>query len=85
MSARSSRIKDRYWVLGPGTEYWVRRRRRPEVYGMGRINGVAVALVASVVIMLGWMFLSAAAALAVTLLAAGAVVVAARLKGKQDD
>jgi len=52
---------------------------------MGRINGVAVALVASVVIMLGWMFLSAAAALAVTLLAAGAVVVAARLKGKQDD
>ncbi len=52
---------------------------------MERINGVAVALVASVVIMLAWMFLSATGALLTTLLAAGAVVVAARLKGKQDD
>ena len=52
---------------------------------MERINGVVVALVASVVIMLAWLFLSAAGALVVTLLAVGAVVIAARLKGKQDD
>ena len=49
---------------------------------MDRINGVSVALVASVVIMFAWMFLSAAAALIATFLAAGAVVAAAVLKGR---
>ncbi len=52
---------------------------------MDRINGVAVALVASLIIVLAWMFLSIPAALLATLLAAGMVVVAARLKGNQDD
>lgn len=49
---------------------------------MERINGVAVALVASFVIMLGWLFLSVPAALGVTLLAGGGVVLAAVMKGK---
>jgi hypothetical protein len=49
---------------------------------MDRINGVVVALVASFVIMLAWMFLSAPAALITTVLAIGAVGLAAVLKGK---
>lgn len=52
---------------------------------MDRINGVAVALVASVVIMFSWMFLSVAGALLTTFLAGGAVVAAAVLKGKYGD
>ncbi len=52
---------------------------------MEQINGVVVALVASVVIMLAWMYLPVPGALIATLVAAGGVVVAARLKGNQDD
>ena len=49
---------------------------------MDRINGTAVALIATIVIVLAWMFLSVAAALATTFLAGGAVALAAVLKGK---
>lgn len=52
---------------------------------MEQINGVVVALLASVVIMLAWMYLPVPGALISTLVAAGGVVVAARLKGNQDD
>ena len=69
------------------TDYGLRLRcrRRPAGDGMEQINGVVVALVASVVIMLAWMYLPVPGALIATLVAAGGVVVAARLKGNQDD
>ncbi len=51
---------------------------------MERNRGVGVALVASVVIMLGWFFLSAMAAFIVTILAGAGVVVAALMQRKRD-
>ncbi|MFV9671880.1 MAG: hypothetical protein ACNYZH_01540 [Acidimicrobiia bacterium] len=51
---------------------------------MERNNGVAIALVASVVITLGWLFLSVTAALGVTLLAGAGVVLAALNQRRQD-
>jgi hypothetical protein len=51
---------------------------------MERNSGVGVALVASMVIMLGWFFLSVTAALIVTLLAGAGVVLAARNQRRRD-
>jgi len=48
------------------------------------VNGVGVALVASVVIVLAWLFLSAMAALGVTLLAGAGVVIAALTQRRRD-
>ncbi len=52
--------------------------------GVENKTGVGVALVASVVIMLGWFFLSAMAAFIVTILAGAGVVVAALLQRNRD-
>ena len=51
---------------------------------MDRNSGVGVALVASVVIMLGWFFLSVTAALIVTFLAGAGVVLAALMQRRRD-
>jgi len=48
-------------------------------------NGVVVALVASLVIVLGWFFLSAVAAFIVTILAGAGVVLAALMQRKRGD
>ncbi|MEA3511600.1 MAG: hypothetical protein U9R51_09215 [Actinomycetota bacterium] len=52
---------------------------------MDQKRGVGVALVASVVVTLAWLFLSVMAALAVTLLAGAGVVLAALRQRNQGD
>ncbi|MEA3502444.1 MAG: hypothetical protein U9R47_06685 [Actinomycetota bacterium] len=52
--------------------------------GMERNSGVGVALLASVIIMLGWFFLSVTAALIVTFLAGAGVVFAALTQRRRD-
>ena len=52
---------------------------------MERNRGVGVALVASMVIVLGWFFLSAMAAFIVTILAGAGVVLAALRQRNQGD